>query len=109
MTLDASVLLASPELILGVAALVLLVWGAFAGRATPLFTTAAMAALAVAALVACVGPAGRAFAGGLIADQGAVFAKVVIYAASAVAIPLGDRWFARRGDARFEYPVLVIL
>ena len=68
-----------------------------------------MAALAAAAMAACVGPAGRAFAGGLIADEGAVFAKVVIYAASAVAIPLGDRWFARRGAARFEYPVLVIL
>ncbi len=60
-------------------------------------------------MAAAVGPLGTAFAGGLIADQGAVFAKVVIYAASAVAIPLGDRWFSRRGIARFEYPVLVIL
>ncbi len=50
---------------------------------------------------------GRAFAGGLIADEGAAFAKVAIYAASAVAIPLGDRWLARRGAARFEYPVLI--
>jgi NADH-quinone oxidoreductase subunit N len=107
--LDPTILLASPEIILALSALVLLVWGAFAGRASILFTVASMAALAAAAVAACVGPMGRAFAGGLIADEGAVFAKVVIYAASAVAIPLGDRWFARRGAARFEYPVLVIL
>ncbi len=106
---NSTILLASPEIILGLSALILLVWGAFAGRATPLFTVASIAALGAAAVAACVGPTGRAFAGGLIADDGAAFAKVVIYAASAVAIPLGDRWFARRGSARFEYPVLVIL
>ncbi len=109
MTFNASVILASPELVLALAALALLVWGAFAGRATMLFNLAAMSALGLAAAAACVGPLGRAFAGGLIADEGAVFTKVVIYAASAVAIPLGDRWFSRRGIARFEYPVLVIL
>jgi len=34
---------------------------------------------------------------------------VVIYLASAAAIPLGQRWFARRDIDRFEYPILVIL
>ena len=68
-----------------------------------------MLALLVAGAAACVGPLGRAFAGGLIEDHLAVFAKVVIYAASAVAIPLGDRWFAKRGVIRFEYPILVII
>jgi NADH-quinone oxidoreductase subunit N len=109
MTFNASALMALPELILAVSALTLLVWGAFAGRATMVFTIVAMAALGAASVAACVGPLGAAFAGGLIADGGAVFSKVVIYAASAVAIPLGDRWFSRRGIARFEYPVLVIL
>ena len=47
--------------------------------------------------------------GGLIEDQGAVFSKVVIYLASAVAVPLGSRWFADRGIVRFEYPILVII
>jgi len=87
----------------------LLLWGAFAGRAGPAFTTAAVAALAIGAVAAVFGPHGRAFAGGLIADQGAAFAKVVIYLASAAAIPLGQKWFARRGIDRFEYPILVIL
>ncbi len=109
MSLDPAVLISSPELILAVSALGLLVWGAFAGRGGTVFTLAAMTALAVAAVAACLGNQGSAFHGGLIADAAAVFAKVVIYAASAAAIPLGDRWFARRGGARFEFAVLVIL
>ncbi|HEY5107777.1 MAG TPA: NADH-quinone oxidoreductase subunit NuoN [Caulobacteraceae bacterium] len=109
MTYSASAALALPELILAGSALALLAWGAFAGRASALFIVAAVTALAAAALAAATGPLGRAFAGGLIADPAAVFAKVAIYAASAVAIPLGDRWFAARKIAKFEYPVLVIL
>jgi NADH-quinone oxidoreductase subunit N len=109
MTLQNAVALAGPELILIASALTLLVWGAFQGRITALFTFASMAALVAAAVASAVGPMGRAFSGGLIVDSGAVFAKVVIYLASAVAIPLGERWFARRGMSRFEYPVLVLL
>jgi NADH-quinone oxidoreductase subunit N len=101
--------LAGPELILIVSALTLLVWGAFQPKATPLFTVAAVGALVAAALQSALGPQGRAFSGGLIVDSGAIFAKVVIYLASAVAVPLGERWFARRDMARFEYPVLVLL
>jgi NADH-quinone oxidoreductase subunit N len=101
--------LAGPELVLIASTLVLLVWGAFQSRATTVFTVAAMAALVAAAVVSAIGPAGRAFSGGLIVDSGAVFSKVVIYLASALAVPLGERWFARRGMPRFEYPVLVML
>jgi NADH-quinone oxidoreductase subunit N len=68
-----------------------------------------MVALAAAAVAAAVGPVGQAFGGALIADQGAAFAKVAIFAASAVAIPLTDRWLAARGQARFELAVLIIL
>ncbi len=109
MTSHPSAVLALPELILGGSALILLIWGAFRGRADGAFIAASVAALAAAGVAASVGPLGRAFADALIVDRGAVFAKVVIYAASAVAIVLGDRWFARRGVAKFEYPVLVIL
>jgi NADH-quinone oxidoreductase subunit N len=109
MTFQNAAALAGPELVLIVSALALLVWGAFQSRATGAFTAAAMAALVAAAVVSAVGPMGRAFGGGLIVDYGAVFSKVVIYLASALAVPLGERWFARRGMARFEYPVLVIL
>jgi NADH-quinone oxidoreductase subunit N len=109
MTFQNAAALAGPELILVASALALLVWGAFQSRATFAFTLAAMAALVAAAVASAVGPMGRAFSGGLIVDYGAVFSKVVIYLASALAVPLGERWFARRGMARFEYPVLVIL
>jgi NADH-quinone oxidoreductase subunit N len=100
---------AAPELFLSGAALLLLLWGAFKARAGGVFTAAAVVALCAAAVVACVAPLGRAFMGGLILDQGAVYAKVVIYLASACAIPLGERWFAKRGEPRFEFPVLVII
>ncbi len=109
MTFQNAAALARPELILVVAALALLVWGAFQGRVTALFTLAAVASLIAAAGAAVIGPQGRAFSGGLIVDSGAIFAKVVIYLTSAVAIPLGERWFARRGMGRFEYPILILL
>jgi NADH-quinone oxidoreductase subunit N len=109
MSFTASFLIAGPELILAAAALALLVWGAFAGRVGPAFVSAAVAALVAAAIAAVLGPHGRGFSGGLIADPAAVFAQVVIYLASATAIPLGQRWFARIGVERFEYPVLVLL
>jgi NADH-quinone oxidoreductase subunit N len=101
--------IASPELLLVGATLLLLVWGAFQGKANTAFTIASVLALCGAAVVTMVAPLGRAFLGGLILDQGAVFAKVVIYLASAAAIPLGEGWFARRGQARFEFPILVII
>jgi NADH-quinone oxidoreductase subunit N len=109
MSFGASFLLALPEAILAASALGLLIWGAFARRAGPAFIGAAMVALLVAAGVAALGPQGRAFGGGLIVDSAAVFSKIVIYLASAAAIPLGQRWFARREIERFEFPVLVIL
>ena len=52
---------------------------------------------------------GVAFGGGLISDAAATFAKVAIYLASAVAIPLGQSWFERRGVRAFEFPVLILL
>jgi NADH-quinone oxidoreductase subunit N len=106
---SAELSLAIPELILAGSALVLLVWGAFAGKGGAVFNTAAVAALVGAAMAAAFGPFGQAFAGSFIADNLAAFAKVFIYAGSAIAIPLGDRWFARRGEAKFEYPVLILL
>ena len=36
-------------------------------------------------------------------------AGVAIYLASAVAIPLGQSWFARRGVRAFEFPILILL
>ncbi|HWF00401.1 MAG TPA: NADH-quinone oxidoreductase subunit NuoN [Caulobacteraceae bacterium] len=101
--------LAASELLLVAASLSLLLWGAFARKPGMLFSVAATASLIAAAVVAAFEPTGRAFLGGLVIDDGAVFSKVVIYLASAAAVPLGDRWFARRGSGRFEYPILIVI
>jgi len=78
MSVHEAIALAGPEVILALSTLVLLIWGAFAGRATTLFTLAAMGRPRRRRPPLGPGPLGRAFSGGLIADQGAVFAKVVI-------------------------------
>jgi NADH-quinone oxidoreductase subunit N len=109
MTFSADLGLAFPQLILAAAALLLLVWGAFAPRATTAVCGAAVVALLGAAAAAATGPAGSAFGGGLINDAASAFAQVAIYVASAVAIPLGQPWFERRGVKTFEFPVLIVI
>jgi NADH-quinone oxidoreductase subunit N len=109
MTFSANLGLAMPELILAGSAMVLLVWGAFQPKTGMVFTLASIAALAAAAIAAATGPLGRGFSGGLVADEASTFAKVAIYVASAVCIPLGQRWFERRKVVNFELPVLMIL
>ncbi|HEY8570885.1 NADH-quinone oxidoreductase subunit NuoN [Phenylobacterium sp.] len=109
MTFSADLGLAYPELVLAGGALLLLVFGAYAPRATTALAAAAIVTLLAAAVAAATAPFGRAFSGGLISDQASTFAKVAIYVASAVAIPLGQRWFERRGVRNFEFPVLILL
>jgi NADH-quinone oxidoreductase subunit N len=109
MTFSANLSLVLPEAILAGSALVLLVWGAFQGKVTPLFTLASVAALIAAAAASVLGPHGHAFNGAYSADAAATYAKVAIFISSAVGIVLGDRWLAQRGDQKFEYAVLVIL
>ena len=101
---------ALPELILAVGAMALLVTGAFGGNgSTRLVSVGAGLVLIAAAVAAAMGPLGTAFSGGFIADGASAFSKVVIYLLSAVAILLGEPWLRRAGNARFEYPVLVLL
>jgi NADH-quinone oxidoreductase subunit N len=109
MNFSADLAVAYPELILGVGALALLVWGAYAPKSHKLIGWASVLVLLGAAVAAATQPLGSAFAGGLVFDQGAAFAKVAIYVASAVCIPLGQNWFARRGVTNFEFPVLILI
>ena len=109
MTFSTSLGLAGPELILAGGAMTLLVWGAFQPRAASVLMWAGVAVLVAAAVAAAYSPFGRVFAGGLVSDPASVFAKVAIYLASAVCVPLGQRWFQRRGVLNFEFPVLVLL
>jgi len=109
MNFSADLALAWPELILGIGALALLVWGAFAPKMFNVIGAAAVLVLVAAAVAAATRPLGSAFSGGLVFDAGAAFAKVAIYVASAVCIPLGQRWFARRGVTNFEFPILIVI
>src|ERR1700722_14749120 len=109
MNLAHDFMLALPEAILAGAALILLAWGAFAKKTGSVFTLATIVALAGASFAAATRQGGRAFGGALIADDWAGFVKVAIYAASAVAILLCDRWFTQKGTQRFELTVLILL
>jgi NADH-quinone oxidoreductase subunit N len=102
--------LTASELTLAVGALVLLLVGAFAGeKSARLVSIASVLLLIAAAVVAATGPLGSAFNGAFIADPLAVYSKVVIYAAAACAIVLGDGWMHRNRIAKFEYPILIVL
>jgi len=109
MTFPDNLALAVPEIVLALGSLGLLVVGAFAPKQTRLVGGGAVLVLLAAAVAAATQPFGEAFGGGLISDAAATFAKVAIYLASAVAIPLGLPWFERRGVRVFEFPVLVLL
>jgi NADH-quinone oxidoreductase subunit N len=108
--LDTAVLLALPEVFLAGLALVLLLIGAIGGnKTTPVVSVLAGLGLLVAAGLAAWGEPGRAFNGGYISDAASAFARAAIYAMSAVGVLLGDRWLAKRGDAKFEFPILILL
>ncbi len=109
MNLSGALSLALPELVLTIAALLLLVVGAFSKKAISMVSLGAGLALTVAAFLAATGPAGMQFGGSYIADNAAAFAKVFIYGFSAVAILLGDRWLKRLDNQSFEFPVLIVI
>jgi NADH-quinone oxidoreductase subunit N len=108
--LSSALHLSAPELTLAVGGLFLLMLGAFTGeKSTRLISGLSVLLLAVASVLAAVGPLGTAFNGAYVADPLAVYGKVAIFLSAAVAIVLGDGWIHRNGIAKFEYPVLIVL
>jgi NADH-quinone oxidoreductase subunit N len=109
-------LLTSPELILSGGAIVLMLVAAWQGdKATNAISWAAVGLLLLAGL-SLIGPAGDggvAFNGLYRADAFGTFAKVLIYATTAVCIIVAPRFFGGNGVAheqlRAEYPVLILL
>jgi NADH-quinone oxidoreductase subunit N len=101
---------ALPELFIAASVLVVLVLGAVSGqRGSILVSALSGLVLLIAALLAAYSPMGTAFAGGFVADPASVFAKVAIYAISAVGVFLGSGWLGRLKARQFEYPVLILL
>ncbi len=102
--------LAASELTLAIGALVLLLLGAFIGeKSARLISILSVALLVAATAVAATGPLGQAFNGAYVADPLAIYGKVAIYLASAVAVVLGGGWMQRMNIARFEFPILIVL
>ncbi|MEH3039533.1 MAG: NADH-quinone oxidoreductase subunit NuoN [Sphingomonas paucimobilis] len=103
-----------PELVLAVGAIVLMLVSAWGKQAAARGVSIAAVFVLAGAGVALIGngsSGGTAFDGMYRADAFAAFAKVLIYAASAVAIIIAPRFFERTSgdDLKPEYPVLILL
>jgi NADH-quinone oxidoreductase subunit N len=107
-----SLALTLPEILLSAVAMALMMVAAYAGdKSARLLTWLAVLAFAIAVLLVpgIAGPGGTGFGGLFIGDPFAAFAKVLIYAAAAVALIAASNWFGRENQYRAEYPVLILL
>ena len=106
-----NILFTLPELILSLGAIALMLWSAWGSeRSTLAISIAAVALLAAAGFAAVLPPTGygSGFGGLYHTDAFAAFAKVLIYAATAVCILIAPRFFAVE-KLKPEYPVLILL
>lgn len=104
---------ALPELALAIGAMVLLIVGVFLGdKSAREIAYACVALLLLALLLSVVGPSsGTAslFDGAFQIDAFATFAKVIIFAAAAIAILMSQNFDHGEEGGRFEYSVLIVL
>ncbi|WP_288428129.1 NADH-quinone oxidoreductase subunit NuoN [uncultured Agrobacterium sp.] len=107
----ASLRIATPELILAVGALALLMIGVFSGdKSTNTVTGLAVALLVVVGLWIIFAPAsGLAFGGVYVADAFGNFMKILALIGSIVAMILSVGHSRVEPIGRFEYPVLLVL
>jgi NADH-quinone oxidoreductase subunit N len=110
--MELSIALTMPEIMLSVAAMLLMMVAAFEGdKSARAVTWLAVLSFVFAALLVppLFQPTGTGFQGLFIADGFAAFAKLLIYGAAAVALIAASNWFSRDGSYRAEYPVLILL
>ena len=104
---------AYPELVLAIGAMGLLITGVFLGDSSAKqISYGAVTLLVIAILLVLFGPEANdvsLFDGAFKVDTFAVFSKVIIFAAAAIAILMSDRYLAGEKLGRFEYPVLIVL
>jgi NADH-quinone oxidoreductase subunit N len=103
----------TPELMLAVGAMGLLILGVFLGdKSARLISTASIALLIATLLVVAAmsgWPEREIFAGSFRIDAFSTFVKMMILAAAALAILMSDKYLAGEQLGRFEYPVLIVL
>jgi NADH-quinone oxidoreductase subunit N len=114
MSYAANLAMTLPEIVLSLGAIALMLVAAWGGAQSTKAVSWAAVAVLLGAGIALIGPAssgGEAFGGLYRADAFAAFAKVLIYAAAAVAIVMAPDFFERTSgdDLRPEYPVLILL
>jgi NADH-quinone oxidoreductase subunit N len=104
-------MLALPEIILAVGALVLLMIGAYGGeRTTTTINGVSVALLVVAALAVVMAPReGVTFEGAFVVDGFARFMKVLTLMGSALAIAMSVGYARAEKFERFEYPILIVI
>jgi len=100
-----------PELFVAVAAMVMLMYGAFRGEESTRFVTwAGVLVMVVAVLLVLAGPADKttAFNGQFMVDAFAVFTKILLIAGAALALILAQPYNMREDIKQFEYPILMV-
>lgn len=110
--MELSIALTLPEIMLSIAAMLLMMIAAFEGdKSARAVTWMAVLSFILAAFLVppLFQPAGVGFKGLYIADGFSAFAKLLIYGSAAVALIAADGWFSRDGSYRAEYPVLILL
>ncbi|TCT01532.1 NADH-quinone oxidoreductase subunit NuoN [Aquabacter spiritensis] len=101
-----------PEVLLALAAIVLLLVGAIRGeRSANLVTGLAIAVLIAAGVLVLLKPdlTLTAFGGALVIDPFARFMKALALLGAAVSLIMSVDWFNREQQTKFEFPVLVII
>jgi NADH-quinone oxidoreductase subunit N len=96
---------------MAIAAMAMLMYGAFRGEDSVRFVTwAGVLVLVVAALLVLAGPAGKttAFNGQFMVDAFAVFTKVLLIAGAALAMILAQPYNIREDIKQFEFPILMV-
>jgi len=109
--LNLSIVLATPEIILAVAAMALLMIGVFSGsRANTTVTGLAVAVLiGVGGWVLLLSGDGQAFGGAFINDAFARLFKVLVLIGSVVTLVMSVGFAKAEKFDKFEYPVLILL
>ncbi|MEE2524880.1 NADH-quinone oxidoreductase subunit NuoN [Hyphobacterium sp. HN65] len=114
-TLTSEYMLFSPEIVLALGAMALLMLGVYIkdhGKAAGLVAPLTAGLLVLAGIVAAFlvpGEGGQAFAGAFIFDPLALFSKIAIFGAAAIALLFAVPYLKAEKLARFEYFVLIAL
>lgn len=106
-----NLVLATPELLLGIGAMVLLMVGVFMGETSTRIVTGLSVALIVLAGIWLIWSPGEgeAFHGAFVMDPFARLMKILVLIGSGVAIAMSVGFARLENFDRFEYPILVVL